>query len=110
MILGPLACLVLAPGMFLDKVTVNPERFTLHTGFWFAPTLHEVRFADLSRVDLIAEEKASRRGTRMSYYLLCHRKSGASEKVPVGDLMKRGAAAKILQTAKAQGVPVVDNT
>ena len=25
----------------------------------------------------------------MSYYLLCHRKSGASEKVPVGDLMKR---------------------
>src|SRR5579859_7003828 len=27
--LGPLACIVLAPGLFKDKVTVNQEGFTL---------------------------------------------------------------------------------
>jgi hypothetical protein len=110
MIFGPILCLLLAPGLFLDKATVNQDRFTLRTGFWFAPTIHDVRFADLSGIDLIAEERASRRGRRTSYFLLCHRKSGQSEKVPVGDLMKRGAAAKILETAKQLGVPIADHS
>lgn len=110
LIAGPLAGAVVAPGLLLDKVTVNDERFTLHTGFWFAPTAHQVRYGDLSVIEFMAEERRSRRGKRTSYYLLCHKKSGETERVPVGTLMQEGAVIKILDKAVERGVPVYDRT
>jgi hypothetical protein len=107
---GPLALAILVPAFFLDRVTVNPERFRLVTGFWFAPTVHDVRFDDLSAIEVIGEERHTRSGTRMSYYLLCHRKTGGAEKVPVGDLMKQGATDRILQVARGKGIHVANQT
>ena len=40
-------------GLLSDRVTVKPDQFTLRTGFWFAPTVHEVRFGDLQRIELL---------------------------------------------------------
>ncbi len=110
MIGGPLASLVFAPGLYSDKATVDKEHFTLRTGFWFAPTVHDVSFSELSRIELTGESRMTRRGRRTSYYLLCHRKTGGSEKVPVGDLMKQGAAAAILGQAEELGISVIDGS
>ncbi len=107
MIVGPFVLLVLAPGLFLDKATVNQDRFTLRTGIWFAPSNYEVHFPDLAQIELVEEERTTRRGPKTSYFLLCHRKKGDSLKVHVGDLMKAGAADKILQTAKELGIPIL---
>ena len=105
--LSAIACGVLAPALVFDKVTVNKDRFTLNTGFWFAPTLHDVTFADLSKIEVIAEQRKSRSGTSTSYYLVCYSLTGDLAKVPVGDLMKKGAAVLILRTAEDQGITVV---
>ena len=107
MIVAPLIMAFIVPGLFIDHVSVNDQRFTLHTGFWFMPTVHEVPFAELSQIDLTQEERKTRRGTSTSYYLVCHRKSGGIDKVPVGDLMKRGPAEKIISIANAHGIPIV---
>ncbi|MEW5977630.1 MAG: hypothetical protein AB1898_17690 [Acidobacteriota bacterium] len=108
-IAGLIVLLLLAPGSFLDRSTVSPSRFTLQTGFWFAPTTFDVPFADLSSIEVVAEEETDARGvTSKSRYLVCHHKSGASQKIPLGDLMNAGAKARILERAREQGVPVSD--
>jgi hypothetical protein len=107
-ILGPLACLFLAPSFFLDRITVNPQGFTLRTGFWFSPTVHDVKFRDLARIELATEETTGRRGRREKhYYFLCEKKSGGVDKVPLGDLMRSGASHKIAEVAHKEGIPVV---
>lgn len=109
-VLGPVGLVVLAPGLFLDRVTVSPEKFTLWTGFWFSPTVHEVRYDGLSEVAITAEERTGRRGRKsVSYYLECRGKGGA-QKVPVGDLMKEGGLKHILDMADRKDIPIVDRT
>ena len=111
MIGGLLAVAIFAPTMFSDKATVSPELFTLRTGFFFAPTRHEVRFADVARMDLTKEVKPGRRGRKdTSYYLNFHLKAGESRKVPIGDLMKNGALERVLVIAATQNIPVADLT
>lgn len=105
-ILGPLAAVVLGPGLVQDKVTINQSGFTLRTGFWFAPTLYEVRFKDVTGMQLISE--SGRRG-RKSYYILCLTRSG-SQKVPEGDLMRNGPSDRILEMAAELGIPIEDRT
>lgn len=89
---------------------MDDQHFSLRTGLWFTPTVHDVPFEALSQIDIVSEKRTGRGGEREEYYLLCHRKTGGAEKVPVGDLMGQGAAAKILETAKRRGVPIVDRT
>jgi len=108
-ILSPLALIVLAPGMFMSNVVVNNLGFRLKTGFWFSPTEHSVRFADLKSIEHAEEVSTGRRGRKNhSYYLLCNDKAGSTEKMPTGDLMREGAAIEIVSCAKDQGVLFVD--
>src|SRR5262245_10025930 len=44
MIAGPIAAGVVAPGMFLDKVVVNEQGFYSRHGFWFSPSIHDIRY------------------------------------------------------------------
>ena len=105
--LGPISTLIMAPNMFMDRVTVNNEGFTLRTGFWFYPTAHSVSFKDVKMLALSAEERRGRRGRKStSYYLICHHKSGDIEKVPVGTLMQEGAIQRIIATANGQKIEI----
>jgi hypothetical protein len=97
----------LAPMLMRDRVTVDAERFTLRTGFWFYPTRHDVRFDDLSRIELQETKRWSRTGRRVTYTLLCVRRRGGPEPVPIGTLMEY-AVEKILDTATNQGVEILD--
>ena len=106
---GIAVALLVGPGLFLERVTVTPDRFTLRTGFWFLPTRYDIAFGDVSRIELTAETKVEEGGrTSATEYLVCYRGEGDREKVPVGDLMRAGGAARILQAARAKGIPVTD--
>jgi hypothetical protein len=109
MIMGLSACVILVPGLFLDGATINQDRFTLHTGLWFAPVAHEVHFKELTSIELTRETTRSGQGTNTTEYIVCNFKSGGSEKIPVGDLMRSGPTARTLQVARKQGIPVIDN-
>jgi hypothetical protein len=104
---APLALLFFFPATLLDKIVVDPNHFTLQTGFWFYPTTHDIKFAELSRIEIGSTVSYSRRGRNVSYHLECYKKRGGSERVPAGDMM-RDALDKVLGMAAQQGVPVID--
>jgi hypothetical protein len=108
MIVGPVACAVLAPSLLMQKVAVNNEGFSIRRGIWFAPTVQTVRYGDLRGIEMVAETHRDRYGRLFTTYnLICHRKTGGSEIVPGGTLVKEGGAAyMIVQTAGAQGIPI----
>lgn len=102
MVAGALFFFLVGMGLSQDNVTVNDEKFTLRTGFWFAPTLREVRFADVSKIELNKTEQ--RKST--SYDIDCYLKTGGSTRVPAGDMMRAGPANTIVKMAKELGIPV----
>lgn len=104
-IMGTLLVAVFAPSIYSDRVTVSPEGFTVSTGFWWHATQFKLRFADLERIQLVTEDRGSR-DHDVQHELACYTKDGRREMCPVGDLMKRGAEAAILQEAQKQGVRI----
>src|SRR5688500_18347622 len=71
-IAGPIAIGAIAPGMFLDKVIVNQEGFYSRHGMWWSPTIHDIKYKDLERVNLVVEERTGRRGRKnFSYFFDC---------------------------------------
>lgn len=106
LVLGPLAAVVVAPGMFLDRVSVGPDGFYSRHGFWFSPTTHHIRYDDLAQVRVTVEEHRGRRGRRTySYFFDCYFKSGGQERVPLGDIM-REALPEIADQFRRHGVQV----
>jgi hypothetical protein len=102
---GALASLIVAPQMYLDKVIVNQEGFYSRHGWWFSPTIHEIRYDDLQRVQVVVEERQGRHGKNYSYYFDCFYKTGKKERVPLGDVM-REAVPEIAEQFRAHGVAV----
>ncbi len=108
---GPVVAVVVGPGLALDQVVVGPDTFTLRTGFWFDPTIHEVQFADLRAVTATAEEKRGRRGSKtISYYFLCAKHSGGTVKIPLGDLMKEGGIEAFRAAIAGRNILYTDST
>jgi len=108
-IVGPIAAIFFGPSLWNDKVTLNRERFTQRTGLWFAPKVHDVAFADITSIDLTSESRRTRRGRSTSYYMVCHCRTGQDATVSINDLMKQGAAAKILDVASSYGIAINDH-
>lgn len=104
-VVGLLMAIAIAPGMYLDRVVVNEEGFTSRHGFWWSPSVHDIRYKDLSVVRVVVEERTTRRGKSYSYSFDCSFKSGREERVPLGDVM-REALPEIAQQFRAHGVPV----
>jgi hypothetical protein len=111
MIGGVVSTLGFAPSMFLDKVTVDNNHFTIRTGIWGLTNVKDVAFDNLKTVVLTKEETRGRRGrTSTSYYLLCHCKDGTSPKVPLNNQVCDAAALDILTQIKDHNVPILDTT
>lgn len=104
LVMAPLLLLVIAPAMYRDRVLIDDEHFEASYGFWFNPTVHNLRFDELREVQYV--ELRGRRG-RTNYELRCQSKSGQSSVVHAGDLV-RNAVLEILERAKANGVHVVN--
>jgi hypothetical protein len=99
MILGPVVAFLIAPGMYNDYVIIDDDHFELNTGFWFAPTQHNVQFSKVNEIEI----KSERTGKRTSTYMYCKMNNGTIEKVPVGTLMKESAMNQILERMKKNG-------
>jgi hypothetical protein len=102
MIMGPVLLLIVGPAMYSDRVFIDRDHFEARYGFWFNPTTHSIRFADLREIRYVGVP--GRRG-RVSYQLHCITKNGATDVVSAGDLV-RNAVPEILNQAAAHGVPV----
>lgn len=99
--------LAVGPGLFLERAVVTDDRFELHSGLWFMPNRHTVRWDEVQAVEGVAEERTGRRGRKStSFKLVFTKKGGGTEAVPVGDLMKRGPFQRVLVTAAGKGIPV----
>lgn len=99
--------LLFGPNMFFDKAVVDDEHFELRTGIMFSPTTFDIKWDNVTSINGTAEEKSGRRGRKTtSFYLNFALKSGGTEKVPVGDLMKHGAAKKVILMADKKGIPL----
>jgi hypothetical protein len=106
MIIGPLLAVAVAPGLYLDRVIVNQEGFYSRHGFWWSPSVHQIRYEELATVRLVIEEKTGRRGKTYSYFFDCSLKSGKQERVPLGDIM-REALPEIADQFRQHGVQVL---
>ncbi len=102
---GPLAAVVVAPTMYLDRVVVDQEGFYSRHGFWWSPTVHRIRYEELTQVQLAFEEQTTRRGKRYNYFFDCSFKSGKRERVPLGDIMRQ-ALPQIAEQFRQHGVQV----
>jgi hypothetical protein len=109
LILSPVAVLVFFPGLLTDNLTIDAKQLSLKTDFWFMPTRHELRFDDVANSDLTAQKRRTRRGSRTSYTLECRLKSGATQTVPVGDLMK-AALPDVVDRLRSRGTPFTDRS
>ena len=93
-----------APTYFLEKTTIRDDGFQVKTGVWGA-TVHDVKYDDISNVELTTEEVRTRRGGRRTkYYILLHMKSGGDIKLEATDGVGQEAGFLILERAKARGV------
>ena len=75
------------PSLFLDRV-VDSDHFETRTGFWFAPTKHNVPFDGLGEIRRYAYQTRGRRGRKTTKHkLVCVRDDGAvADTVQLGDL------------------------
>ena len=97
----------LVPSLFLDRVKVDSDHFETRTGFWFAPTKHNVPFDGLGEIRHVTYQTRGRRGRKTTKHkLVCVRDDGAvADTVQLGDLARR-ATPEILERAQDRLVRV----
>jgi hypothetical protein len=103
MFIAPVLLVIVAPAMYSDRVLIDDEHFEVRYGFWFAPSVFDLRFEDLSEIRYVVVHDA--RG-RASYELHCLTNTGEVVVVHAGDLV-RNTVPEILARAKARGVRVI---
>ncbi len=104
LVMGPILLVIVAPSLYSDRVLIDDDRFEARYGFWFSPTIQQVRFADLREIRYVAVRV--HRG-RTDYELHCVNDAGKVDVVPAGDLVIN-AVPEILARAKARGVRIVE--
>lgn len=102
MIMAPILLIIVAPAMFSDRVFIDRDHFEARYGFWFSPSTHSIRFADLREIRYVGVPGS--RG-RTNYQIHCITKNGGTEVVSAGDLV-RNAVPDILNQAAQSGVAV----
>jgi hypothetical protein len=109
LILIPIMLVVVVPGLWGDRVSVDHDGFSLKTGFWFSPTRCDVRFDEVQTIRHVSYIERGRRGDVRKYKLIVQSRRGHTQSVPSGDLM-RYAVPTILETAQDRGIDVRDET
>ena len=111
LILGPLAAIVFAPSIFLERSVVGKDGFEKNTGFWGTTVVPPVKYADLIGIRMTSETRRTRRGGKStSFYLNCDSKTGGSTKVSINNEVTKAAAKVILKEAMDHGIPFRDKT
>lgn len=93
--------------MHFQKVTVSPDEFTEHLGF-FGQKLHQVTFRDLQQVNFIKEVDGIGRSRKTNYYFVCLGEDGRSDIVPLSGSCMQAALPEIVAALRAAHVPIID--
>ncbi len=102
---------VAAPMLFSDHVKLDKEHLETRWGLWFAPSVHNVRFDDVVKVDYTKEVKRGRRGRKnTTYFLIFTKKSGEQDKVAVSGELMSAASDELAAALLAKGLDVNDLT
>jgi hypothetical protein len=100
---GILVCLI-ATLASRDRALVDAEHFETG-GAWLSES-HSIRYAELTQLEVASATRVTRAGRRTDLTLVCRRRDGTVERVPVGDLMEP-ALGQLLSEARRHGVEVV---
>ncbi len=103
-VIGPGLTVVLAPGAFLNHVTVTPDHFEVRYGFWWARERHFVRFADLEDVRVVTHQQQGTRGKHVISNLHYTLRTGRTGIIPLNGDLRWEAAPLIVKTAREHGV------
>lgn len=94
---------------YFQKVTVSPEGFTEHLGF-FGQKIHQVSFRDLRHVEFTSEVSGIGRSRKTNYFFVCFGKEGTPAKVPLSGSCMQAALPEIMRGITATQVPIVDKS
>lgn len=94
--------IIVAPSMYTDFVVVDADHFEASYGFWFTPSVHNIKFAQLRELRHVAVRDNK---NRIKYEMHCKYMNGTVTVVHCGDLVKN-AVPEILSKARAKGVSV----
>jgi len=95
--------LIVLPGIAVEKVHVSPTKLSVHTGFWFSPTVNEVSLANL---ESIAERSDSFRNQTFWYFRY---NSGEQAVLDLPDLLKAHRA-EVTNYLGSRGVEIKSQT
>ena len=111
MIAGPVAALVFAPTMFLDKIVVDADHFQVRTGIVGMAETHSIKFADLKAVHLTVKTSRGRRGRKTTKeYLVCESKTGNRTEVEMSGRLATAAARPLAVQFANHQIEVIDET
>lgn len=99
MFIGVVAAVIGAPGIALDRIVIDDDHFSLKTGFWFAPTQHDIKWSEVKSVEVVQRRKGAD--------IVFQKNAGDRESVPMSNLAET-AMDKILSMAKAHNLEVSD--
>ena len=98
---GIIAAVLVAPSLFTGNVTVNEHGFKVGAGM----KKHAVKFEELSALEYCVEKSVNNDGKRsISHVLVCEKKNGTVERIPVGAEIVKQATPTIIRFARARGV------
>jgi hypothetical protein len=104
---GPLAALVLAPNLLLERTHVDDQGFEVHSGFMGMTAEQKVKFDDVKSIRLTNEETGGRHSREIEV-LFFEMKSGPTVKLPLNNDVKIEAGLEIAMRAKARGIALVE--
>lgn len=106
-IAGPLAVLMFAPSLFLERTLVSDQGFEVRSGIWGMTANQKVDF-NAVRSLRIAEEETGGRRSRQIEVLYFDLLSGPAARLPLNNDVKIEAAKEIVTRLTQRGVPLAD--
>jgi hypothetical protein len=105
-----------APASMMDYVRVDSAGFQVHSGFWFAPTVHQVSFNEVEQVTLRTKARRGGRRYRRSFrrslrprcIMVVEKKDGSSEEIVISSTLVKAAAERIGQKLAENRIVVIN--
>jgi hypothetical protein len=97
--------LAVLPGIWIDRVTLDAQGVTQHTGFWWSQTVKGFKTAEVREIRIL--RKPSGPENRLQTVWEIHRKSGGTQDIDPGDLWDNGTD-YLVPKLRERGITVQD--
>ena len=93
------------PGIWIDRVTLDAQGVTQHTGFWWSQTVKGFKTADVSEIRILRKPSGPERHLQVVWEI--HQKNGATKDIDPGDLWDN-ASEYLIPNLRERGITVQD--